>query len=481
MNRLVIGKSQWEKARAHLLQKRGEHFCFFLCGTEEFDNGVSFFVRDFIPIQDTDVHLAKEGLQISLEALVQVTNRARKERLALVEAHSHPLETSNVRFSPTDLKGLKEFVPYILEDLPGKPYGATVWGAKSVYGLCWTPSKKQYALSEVRVVGENLVRMTASSGLKQAGNKKPEGDKRASRQVLMIGRQGQEYVKQNTVAIVGLGGIGSQIAQMLAYLGVRNFLLVDFDKVDVTNLNRLVGTGPKDVGKSKVEVAERMIKQISDKGSVTIQKFKRNLRDRTVLDALKKVDVIFGCVDKDGPRLVLNELSLAYMIPYIDCGFGINAENDVIKEAGGRVILIMPDGPCLLCCKEINIKDASDDLASCEELEVGKRQGYVAGVDIPSPSVVSLNGTIASMAATEFLALVTGFKPIRTYTFYDMLEQSVVKRVVKPDPRCIACSLKGYGNKTNIERYAQTHLPKDIPRLKPAKVNRRRTLVKKVG
>jgi len=459
-------KSQWEKTSTHLLQKRGEHFCFFLCGVEEFDNGVSFFVREVIPIPDADVHLAKSrGLQINLEALLQVTNRARKERLALVEAHSHPLETLNVRFSPTDLKGLKEFVPYILEDLPGKPYAATVWGAKSVYGFCWTPSGKQYTLSEVRVIGESLIRMT-TSGLKQAGNEKLDGDKRASRQVLMIGRQGQEYVKQNTVAIVGLGGIGSQIAQMLAYLGVRNFLLVDFDKVDVTSLNRLVGAEPRDVGKSKVDVAERMIKQISDRGSVTIQKFKCNLRDRSVLDALKKVDVVFGCVDKDGPRLVLNELSLAYVIPYIDCAFGINTEKGVIKEAGGRVILIMPDGPCLLCCKEINIKDASDDLASHEESEVGKKQGYVTGADIPSPSVVSLNGTIASLAATEFLALVTGFKPIRTYTFYDMLEQSVVKRLVKPDTKCIACSLKGSGNKANIERYAQTHIPKDIPKPK---------------
>jgi len=124
---------------------------------------------------------------------------------------------------------------------------------------------------------------------------------------------------------------------------------------------------------------------------------------------------MFGCVDRDGPRLILNELSLAYVIPYIDCAFGINAENDVIREAGGRAVLVQPDGPCLLCCKEINTKVASDDLATPEELEVRKSQGYVSGADVPSPSVISLDGTVASLAVTEFLALVTGFRHAQTY------------------------------------------------------------------
>lgn len=472
MNKLVMSKSHWEKAKEHLLQINGEHFAFFLCGVAEFDDSISFFVREFIPIQDTDIQLSK-GLQLKLEALLRVTNKARKEGLALVEAHSHPWSKTSVRFTQTDLDGLKEFVPFILDDLLHKPYAATVWGQESIDGLCWRSSAENQALlSEVRIVGENLMRIIVTSA-RRRWRKKPKAgqEERTSRQVLMIGAQGQELLRQTRVGIVGLGGLGSQVTQMLAYLGVRNFVLVDFDKVEATNLNRLVGAEPKDLGKSKVHIAERMIKRIVGKSGLRIQKFETDLRDERVLNALNKVDVIFGCVDRDGPRLILNELSLAYMIPYIDCAFGINFENGVIKEAGGRVILVQPEGPCLLCCKEIDIKAASDDLAPQEELEVRKSQGYVSGADVPSPSVISLDGIVASLAVTEFFALVTGFRPARTYTFYDMLEhgmleQPIVHRLVKPDPKCVACAIRGLGDKANIARYAQTHIPKDIPQIK---------------
>jgi len=469
LNKLIMSKAHWEKAKEHLLRTDGEHFAFFLCGVSESDDGISFLVRYFAPIQDTDITFAKGiGLQLDLEALLKLTNRARTERLALVEAHSHPWSKTGASFSAIDLTGLKEFVSYILDDLPGTPYAATIWGQKSVDGLCWKSSVEDKAsLAEVRVIGDTLTCITTTSELHQRRKRPKINPERASRQVPMIGEQGQEYVRQTKVAIIGVGGLGSHVAQMLAYLGVRDFMLVDFDKVDITNLNRLIGAGPKDISKAKVEIAERMIRQIAGKGRLVIRTFESDLREQTVLDALKTADVIFGCVDKDGPRLILNELSLAYLIPYIDCGFGINAENYEIKEAGGRVILVKPDGPCLLCCKEISISAASDDLAPQEEFEVRKSQGYVSGADVPSPSVVSLNGTVASVAVTEFLALVTGFRPARTYTFYDMLEQRMVPRLVQPDQKCIACSVKGLGDKANVDRYAQTQIPRDIPALKP--------------
>jgi len=468
LNKLVISKSQWEQAKKHLVKENEEGFAFFLCGVAGTDDGIIFLVRDTILIQDTDLELVRDiGLQMKLEALLRVTNRARKEQLALVEAHGHPWTKTNVRFSRTDLNGLKEFVPYILDDLSGMPYAATVWGTKSVDGMCWKSSPKKPAnLTEVRIVGENLTRMVTTSSFKIRSNPKVASNEKAARQVLAIGQQGQEHIKQTSLAIVGLGGLGSHVAQLLAYLGVRNFILVDFDKVEVANLNRLVGAGPKDLGLPKVRIAEMMIKHIVGKDGVSIQKFECDLRDKRVLDALKEVDVIFGCVDRDGPRLVLNEFSLAYMIPYLDCAFGINVENGTIKEAGGRVILVKPDGPCLLCCREIDVKAASDDLVSPDELEVRKRQGYVSGADVPSPSVISLDGTVASVAVTEFLALVTDFRLPQTYTSYDMIEQRMVPRLVKPDPKCVACSVRGLGDKVNIERYARMQIPKDIPKIK---------------
>ena len=72
--------------------------------------------------------------------------------------------------------------------------------------------------------------------------------------------------------------------------------------------------------------------------------------------------------------------------------------------------------------------------------------------------MISLNGTIASLAVTEFLALVTGYRASKHYTYYDMLDQRVGPRVVTHDPRCYTCSLEGMGDDANLARYGRVGL-----------------------
>ncbi len=152
----------------------------------------------------------------------------------------------------------------------------------------------------------------------------------------------------------------------------------------------------------------------------------------------------------------------AYLIPYIDCGVGIEAEGGNIRNAGGRVVVWVPGRPCLMCAGEINPRVAAEELESPEQQRFRKEYGYVAGADVPEPTVISLNGTIASLAVTEFLSLVTGFKEARHYIFYDMIEQRVVSRTVSHSDRCVACGFIGMGNRADIARYSRFGLPKDL-------------------
>ena len=79
------------------------------------------------------------------------------------------------------------------------------------------------------------------------------------------------------------------------------------------------------------------------------------------------------------------------------------------------------------------------------------------------PAVISLNGTIASIAVTEFLALVSGFRVSQHYVYYDMLEERAGPRVVKKEERCTACALQGLGDKADVLRYSRVGLPNDLP------------------
>lgn len=82
---------------------------------------------------------------------------------------------------------------------------------------------------------------------------------RYSRNLGLLGANGQMNVRNTRVGIVGVGGLGSHVIQQLAYLGTRQFVVVDQDLVELSNLNRLVGARPSDVGSLKVDVAVRVI------------------------------------------------------------------------------------------------------------------------------------------------------------------------------------------------------------------------------
>jgi molybdopterin/thiamine biosynthesis adenylyltransferase len=421
-------------------------------------NKMSFLARELVRVPDDDIQYANDGgLQIRLPALLGVTNRARSKGLALVEAHSHP-GASIAKFSRVDIEGLRDFVPYILKDLSGSPYAATVWSENSVTGLCWTTPTAQETLKEIRVIGSTVTFLnpTETKGIGRAQVSSPAD--RATRQVLLFGQEGQKRIEQSQVAIVGLGGIGSHVVQQLTYLGVRDFILVDPDKVETSNLNRLVGSGQGSHGKSKVDVAQHMIRSISGNKLVNVQSLREDLRTANAFRAILDSDVIFGCVDNDGPRLILNELALAYMIPYIDCAAGISVDGNRM-EAGGRIVVVQPENPCLVCCKEIDTEEASNYLAPPAELQLRKMRGYVSGAELPSPSVVSLNGVMSSAAVTEFLFLTTGLKPSHAYLFYDMLEQRMVPRIVQTDPKCVCNAIRGTGDRCNVLRYAMSLTP----------------------
>lgn len=203
----------------------------------------------------------------------------------------------------------------------------------------------------------------------------------------------------------------------------------------------------------KVEVVKRMILGIQPHAKVFA--LPRNVRDREALGALKDVDVIFGCVDTDSGRLIVNELATAYLIPYIDCGVGITAQAGRIEEIGGRVVLVLPGSFCLLCAQEIDLRVASDELASSEEFAFRKARGYVAGERVEAPSVVSLNGVISSLAVDAFLALVTGYKQPNFCIYYDALNNTLNIRKITRRKDCIHCvGEAGVGDKANLSRYS---------------------------
>ena len=138
-----------------------------------------------------------------------------------------------------------------------------------------------------------------------------------SRTELLIGKEGIEKLQKAKVAIFGIGGVGSFVVEGLVRAGVENFILVDDDKVCLTNLNRQIIAIRKTVGKYKVDVAKERILEINPNAKVeTIQEFFMP-ESKEILD--KTVDYIVDCVDTVTAKIELVVRANKLNIPIISC------------------------------------------------------------------------------------------------------------------------------------------------------------------
>ena len=264
------------------------------------------------------------------------------------------------------------------------------------------------------------------------------------RQIRVFGKAGQRALQKLTVGLVGAGGIGSLIFVLLTRLGVMRFIIIDDDIVEESNLNRLAGSTFSDAQNKtpKVLMLERYGKEINR--HLDVIPVQKSILEEDAQQALKMCDVFFGCTDNQSSRWELNRLSAQYLIPYFDTGTGIKADvNHNIEHAGGQVRVVIPGMGCLNCINGIDVSIAQQERLPEPERQVAIKLHYIDGADIHAPAVASLNGVIANLAATEFMAFATGFKPLHRYIFYDFLNARVVPLPFDKNPRCFTCSPLG--------------------------------------
>ena len=287
-------------------------------------------------------------------------------------------------------------------------------------------------------------------------------DDRFARNIALFGVKGQERLLDTSVAVVGVGGLGIHVVQQLAFLGVGSFTLVEPEELDTTNRNRYVGSRFDDPvpGTLKVDIAERLIRSIDP--TVPILKVPRSLLSEEAFAAARDSQWVFGCLDDDAIRLVLAELCLAYRMRLVDLA------SDVVPDTagpryGGRVCVSQDGNGCLMCMKAIDPNEAGMQF---EGDHARKDRKAIYGVDKAllggkGPSVVSVNGVIASLAVTEFMAAMTGLRaPQRHLEYYGHTGKVTVCQD-QPVADCWYCrNVFGAGDSADVERYLATDLAK---------------------
>lgn len=270
----------------------------------------------------------------------------------------------------------------------------------------------------------------------------------------MFGRAGQERIRATEVAVVGVGGLGTHVIQQLALLGVGRLALIDPEEIDETNRNRYVGILASDAipGSRKVDLGERLVRGIDPEIGVT--SVAEDLVSQVAFDTLKSATHVFGCLDSDGARLILNEFCSAYSKPYIDLASDVIPGDTLLY--GGRIVVNFDGTGCLACLDELDAAEAGSALSTPSELQ-DRRAIYGVDADLlarAGPSVVSINGVVASLAVTEFMVTVTELRAPQKLLAYYGHEGTVRSRVAAPSPTCWYCrKIRGQGARADVERY----------------------------
>ncbi|TDT92013.1 HesA/MoeB/ThiF family protein [Pseudodesulfovibrio indicus] len=230
-----------------------------------------------------------------------------------------------------------------------------------------------------------------------------------------LGPDSDTLLHECTVGLVGLGGGGSHVVQQLAHLGVGGYVLVDPDRIDFSNTNRLVGGTLADVEAQalKVSIAERVIRGVQPEARII------SVADTWLeaTDDLKRCDVIVGAVDSYKERDQLEGFARRHLIPYVDMGMDVTDLGNNGFLISGQVISSLPGGPCLRCC----------GLVTDARLEMEAQAYGVAG---GRPQVVWSNGVLASTAAGLVVQLITPWFPSSPEFVY--LEYDGNKGIVRP-------------------------------------------------
>ena len=230
------------------------------------------------------------------------------------------------------------------------------------------------------------------------------------RNILAFGPEIQGTLCDLHVGIIGAGGTGSAVAEQLVRLGVRKLLLIDADCLSESNVTRVYGSTPADVGRQKVEVLRDHLMRIAPDLKCNVLAKMGTLQ--SAVRAMSAADVVFGCTDDNAGRLALSRLATYFLLPVIDVGVLLSSDtNGLLQGIDGRITTLTPGAACLVCRNRVDMARAAAELKTPEERRRLTDEGYAPALGQVEPAVIAFTTAVAAAAVNELLDRLIGYGP----------------------------------------------------------------------
>ena len=401
-SRISLSLTEEQHAKLHCILHPGdglEAVAFLLCGRRAGQN-IHRLVAKEVYCLPKDAYISRSEIHVkwSTDYIVEpIFDKAEKEKLSVVKIHSHP--SGCKYFSQQDDESDEKLFPCITSwveaDIPhvsaimlpdGEMFGRYQWGGRDFQPV-----------ERITVVGSDL-----KFWLHQSQSISRET---TSSHALAFGQKTIDLLSQLSIAVVGCSGTGSVVIEQLARLGVKELILVDPDKIEARNLNRILNSKKADIGKYKTEVLKEVIEGMEL--GTKVYSYPMEVKEPKANQAVAECDVIFGCVDTNLGRLLLNTLATHYVLPYFDVGVRLEAtDGGGISQVFGCVGYLTPGQSSLRTRGRISMAAARGEglkQSSPHVYQEEVRRRYIINADEPRPAVISVNMFYASLMMNDFL------------------------------------------------------------------------------
>jgi molybdopterin-synthase adenylyltransferase len=410
---VVLTETLHHTLESQLLQgvrrnQRQEYLCLALYRTTRGAQRDTAVVFEMVAPMDGELVLeGNVGYQPAY--LERVIDLAREQEAGVVVLHNH-FTNGWQGMSEDDVRAEQGRAGWVLAGTGLPLIGMTIgtdgaWSARFWVRIAPRTFKRCDCLN-VRVVGRGL-KTTFHPTLKPA----PRPSDELRRPISVWGSENQANLARLHVAVIGLGSVGSFVAEGLARMGIECVTFIDFDRLELHNLDKTLGARRADAENNilKVTIAERNFLEVANAEQPHILAHDGSITDTEGARLALDCDVVFSCVDRPWGRHVLNYIAFTHLIPVIDGGILFRSRNGKPKGADWSVRTVTHATQCLACAGAY-----ATELVETDRMGLYDDPNYVQSLNPDDPirrneNIFAFSAALAAQELQHFIALGTRF------------------------------------------------------------------------
>jgi molybdopterin/thiamine biosynthesis adenylyltransferase len=462
-----FSKTEFQALASLLFRRYPEHewATFARLGWRDTKEGLVVSLASLDPPNSEDMNEIVGHVQIMEPYTLRIALSAEQHPLAVGVIHSHPEGCLPAPSSiDDDMDGY--YAPYFNDFAPGRPYVSLI--LSKVNGA-FILSGRIYWQGLWHGVEKFVVETTPVATWLGTGPKFKPLDirERTARLNSAFGIEAASRLRRATVAVIGAGGTGSAVIEILARAGVGKLILVDPDHIEESNLERVHGSQPSHAEQAvpKVEVARNHVLAIDP--SCQVEAIIGRLPQNEVVDAVIRADLTVGCTDRQHSRLALSDIAVRYLVPTIDCAVALEGADGAVTAQVIQLVRFLSADPCALCRGMIVPNTISQELMSEEERRLRQEEAKQAQLrgenstqywhrEAQLNTVGFLTTMAGSMAAGYAIGWLTGrFEPPFSRLQMNLLSKDldVTDSAEIPRAECACRRIRGWSDQSTADAF----------------------------